>query len=57
MPKDTIHYDDLSEDQKRKLKELALTMGYRIEGTTDEEMKEICLSVLKRDDEFRKKFR
>lgn len=53
MKKD-FNYDDLTESQKRKLKEIAIGLGYRIEGTTDEEIREICRSVLKRDDELRK---
>jgi len=53
--KKDFNYDDLTESQKRKLKEIAIGLGYRIEGTTDEEIREICRSVLKRDDELRKK--
>jgi len=55
MKKDTLNYDDLTESQKRKLKELALSMGYRIEDTTDDEAKEFYRSILKRDEELRKK--
>jgi len=32
VSKDTLNYDDLTESQKRKLKEFALTKAYRIEG-------------------------
>ena len=52
---DEIDYDKLTESQKQILKEFALTKGYRIEGTTDEEVKEFFTSILKRDEDFRKK--
>ena len=55
MTKDTPNYDDLTENQKRKLKEFALSKGYKIEGTTDNEIKEFFRSILKRDEELRKK--
>ena len=50
-----IHYDDLTESKKRELKEIALSMGYRIEGTTDDEVKEFYRSILERDEKLRKK--
>ena len=50
-----LNYDDLTESQKRKLKEIALSMGYKIEGTTDDEVKEFYRSILKRDEKLRKK--
>jgi len=55
VSKDTPNYDDLTESQKRKLKEFALSKGYRIEGITDDEVKEFFRSILKRDEELRKK--
>jgi len=55
MTKDTPNYDDLTENQKIKLKEFALTKGYRIESVTDNEIKEFFRSILKRDEELRKK--
>ncbi len=50
-----LNYDDLTESQKRKLKEIALSMGYKIEGTTDDEVKEFYRSILERDEKLRKK--
>lgn len=55
MTKDTLNYDDLTESQKKKLAEIALSLGYRIEGTTDEEVKEYYTRRLKEDDKLRKK--
>jgi len=50
-----IHYDDLTESKKRELKEIALSMGYGIECTTDDEVKEFYRSILERDEKLRKK--
>ena len=55
MSKDTLNYDDLTESQKRKVKEFALSKGYRIEGITDDEIKEFFRSILTRNEELRKK--
>ena len=55
MLKDTLNYDDLTESQKRKVKEFALSKGYRIEGITDDEIKEFFHSILTRNEELRKK--
>ncbi len=52
---DETDYDKLTESQKKKLAEIALSHGYRIEGTTDEEVKEYFTRRLKEDDELRKK--
>jgi len=52
---DEIPYDKLTEYQKKKLAEIALSTGYKIEGTTDEEVKEYFTRRLKEDDELRKK--
>ena len=52
---DENDYDKLTESQKKKLTEIALSLGYRIEGTTDEEVKEYFTRRLKEDDELRKK--
>ena len=52
---DDISYDELSEYQKKKLGEIAMSLGYRIEGTTDEEVKEYFTRRLKEDDELREK--
>jgi len=41
-----LNYDDLTESQKRKLKEIAVSMGYKIEGTTDDDSKSTLKSVL-----------
>jgi len=55
VSKDTLNYDDLTESQKRKVKEFALSKGYRIEGITDDEIKEFFRSILTRNEELRKK--
>jgi len=52
---DETDYDKLTESQKKKLTEIALSHGYMIEGTTDEEVKEYFTRRLKEDDELRKK--
>jgi len=52
---DEIDYDKLTESQKQILKEMALGLGYKIEGTTDEEVKEFYTRILNEDDEFKKK--
>jgi len=53
---DDITYDKMTDDQKKKLGEIALSLGYRIEGQqTDEEIKEFFTRRLKEDDELRKK--
>ena len=41
-----LNYDDLTESQKRKLKEIALSMGCKIEGTTDDEVIKYSKSTL-----------
>jgi len=48
IKQDTLNYDDLTEEQKTKLKEIALSVGYKIEGTTDDEVKEFYRFMLKR---------
>ena len=52
---DELDYDKLTESQKKKFAEITLSLGYRIEGTTDEEVKEYFTRRLKEDDELRKK--
>jgi|SaaInlStandDraft_2_1057019.scaffolds.fasta_scaffold230624_2 hypothetical protein len=54
--KDDITYDELTDDQKKKLGEIALSLGHKIEGVhTDEEIKEFFTKKLKEDDELREK--
>jgi len=50
-----INYENLSDEHKGILKDMALNLGYRIEGTTDKEVKEYFTRRLKEDDELRKK--
>jgi len=52
MNVDDFNYDDLTENQKQKLKELALSLGYKIEGTSDDEVREYYRKILKNDEEF-----
>jgi len=54
MNDDDFNYDDLTENQKQKLKKLALSLGYKIEGTSDDEVREYYRKILKNDEEFHK---
>ena len=52
---DDIPYDELSEYKKKRLAEVASSLGYKIEGTTDEKVKEYFTNILKEYDELKKK--
>ena len=54
MIDEDTNYDDLPDSQKQWLKEMALTLGFRIEYTTKEEAVAFYRKMLKTDDEVKK---